>query len=88
MSNLLYEKLEQSIVELHDNVLIDDRINFTIGRRYMEAKRVGYRYIIVINAKAEESNSLYEFNDVQNDYKAYLNENELLQYIKQHTRFE
>uniref|UniRef100_A0A034VBT6 Probable proline--tRNA ligase, mitochondrial n=1 Tax=Bactrocera dorsalis TaxID=27457 RepID=A0A034VBT6_BACDO len=35
-----------------EDVLIDDRSNFTIGKRLLEAKRMGYPIIVVIGSKA------------------------------------
>lgn len=82
LAELLYVNLENKIARLKDNIMLDDRSNLTIGRRYLEAKRVGYRYIIVINNKSFEDDPLYEFNDVQVNSKVYFTENEIIDYIK------
>lgn len=37
-----------------DDVIVDDRINMTIGKRVFEAKRTGYPVIVVIGSKATD----------------------------------
>lgn len=79
--------LEHQIPHLKNNIAIDDRTSFTIGRRYLNAKRVGYRYIIVINQKSFENVPLFEFNDTHKMYKEYLTEAQLSDYIRKNTIF-
>lgn len=87
LANHLYITLEKQIHSLKDNTLIDDRTSFTIGRRYLDAKRVGYRYIIVINEKSFESDPLYEFTDTNENYRDNLTENQIIHYIRENTVF-
>ncbi|KAG5873365.1 hypothetical protein JTB14_022968 [Gonioctena quinquepunctata] len=86
-AELLYTKLEEIIPDFKGNVLLDDRSSLTIGRRFIDAKRVGYHYIIVINNKAADTPPLYELNDTKMNVQLYLKENELVDYIKQNTIF-
>lgn len=86
LAELLYVNLENKIARLKDNIMLDDRSNLTIGRRYLEAKRVGYRYIIVINDKSFEDDPLYEFNDINANSKVYFTENEIIDYINKNYR--
>ncbi|KAJ8984706.1 hypothetical protein NQ317_004967 [Molorchus minor] len=83
----LYVALEGQIEGLKDNVLLDDRLSLTLGRRFLDAKRVGYRYIVVINKRAADVVPLFEFNDIKTNTRLYLSENELLTYIKDNTVF-
>lgn len=82
------ESLYQKIGDLHtvfsNNVLIDDRINLTIGRRYLEAKKNGYPFILVLGKKTLEAQPLFEITDVINDKQLYLNENDLFMFLKGH----
>ncbi|XP_058825055.1 probable proline--tRNA ligase, mitochondrial [Topomyia yanbarensis] len=52
---------------LDSDVVVDDRISMTIGKRLMDAKKIGYPIVIVIGAKAAcESNELFEvYNQLQ-----------------------
>ncbi|XP_068250561.1 probable proline--tRNA ligase, mitochondrial [Palaemon carinicauda] len=43
-----------SIKSFQDDIIIDDRDTFTIGKRVMEAKKTGYPFIIVVGKKASE----------------------------------
>lgn len=80
----LYNNLETSLPHLKDNVLIDDRTSLTIGRRALDARRTGYRFIIVLNKKCMESPPLYELNDLARDQQLLLNEYSIVKYISDH----
>ncbi|XP_030753116.1 probable proline--tRNA ligase, mitochondrial [Sitophilus oryzae] len=84
----LYHNLESAFPCLKNNVLLDDRTSYTIGRRFIDAKRTGYRYIIVLNKKCGDAIPLYELNDLHKDQQLYLSENDLAKYIKENTDFE
>lgn len=77
--------MEAQVPELKDNVLLDDRLSLTIGRRHLDARRVGYRYVIAINQKASENIPLFELNDNKTNLQIYLDKNELFKYIKENT---
>ncbi|KAI4457943.1 mitochondrial ribosome protein l39/prolyl-trna ligase family member [Holotrichia oblita] len=64
------------------NILLDDRNHLTIGKRYLEARRMGYPYIIVIGSKATETNPLYELNEILTNKQHFLDKNELLQHFR------
>nr|CAI5855484.1 unnamed protein product [Callosobruchus analis] len=83
----LYKSLEDSIPSLKDNIVLDDRLSLTIGRRYLDAKRTGYRYIVVINEKSSGDKPLYEVNDTKETDRLYLSQEELVDYIRQNTKF-
>ncbi|KAK4883520.1 hypothetical protein RN001_006839 [Aquatica leii] len=74
----------ESIDSLKDNMLLDDRIQMTIGRRMVDARRVGYPYVIVIGAKSMEKNPIFELHNLTNDQVLYLNEEGLLVYLRKH----
>ncbi|CAG9818263.1 unnamed protein product [Phaedon cochleariae] len=79
----LYDQLEVQIHQLQDNVLLDDRSSLTLGRRLIDAKRVGYRFVIIINKRTLEPVPLYELNDLKKDVQLLLNETALIDYIRQ-----
>lgn len=78
----LYQLL-QEIPSLVNNILIDDRNTLTIGRRYLEARRVGYPYVVVIGKKATEDPAIYEIYDINKNVQMNFNQNALLSYLKQ-----
>ncbi|XP_072393861.1 probable proline--tRNA ligase, mitochondrial [Diabrotica undecimpunctata] len=82
----LYKKLEQRIPSLKDNVLLDDRTSLTIGRRHLDAKRIGYRFIVVIGKKSTDNPPLFELNDIENDTQLFLTEDALIEYIEKNIR--
>lgn len=82
LTEKLYLALE-SLPELNNDIIIDDRTTLTIGRRYLEARRMGYPFIVVIGKKAAEEAVLFEVNDVKRNSQMYLNEVAVVNYIKQ-----
>lgn len=86
MVESLYYKIENLDTIFSNNVLIDDRINLTIGRRYFEAKKNGYPFIIVLGKKTLETQPLVELTDLINGNQLHLNENDLLIYLKDNYR--
>lgn len=82
LAEILYNAIE-SIPGLNNDVLLDDRTGLTIGRRFLEARKMGYRFIVVIGKKATEETALYEITDLKLNSQLYLNETALVNYIKQ-----
>lgn len=78
----LYDYLTK--LGLQDDFIVDDRVNLTIGRRYVDACRLGYPIVIVIGNKSIEDPPLFELNNLNSKEKFYFNTNELLDYIKEH----
>ncbi|EEZ98764.2 probable proline--tRNA ligase, mitochondrial [Tribolium castaneum] len=77
----LYEKIETTC-NLQDNVLIDDRTNFTIGRRFLEAKKNGYPFIVTLGKKIVENPLLYEITNLKTNETLFLSENDLMNYLR------
>ncbi|KAF5290876.1 hypothetical protein FQA39_LY14556 [Lamprigera yunnana] len=77
----LYNMLE-TVNALKGNIIIDDRTQYTIGRRVIDALKVGYPFTIVIGAKSMEAIPLYELSDISTNETIYLNEEQLLAYVK------
>lgn len=86
LAEKLYNLIE-SLPQLENDVLLDDRTSLTIGRRFLDARKMGYRFIVVIGRKAVEETALFEITDVKLNSQLYLNETALVNYIKQnHTK--
>lgn len=79
-------KLYESLIDLglQDDFIVDDRVNLTIGRRYLEACQIGYPFVIVIGNKSTEDHPLLELNSLNSKEKFYFSISELLEYIKEH----
>lgn len=59
--------LTEDIYHQLDDAVVDDRTSMTIGKRLMEAKKLGIPHIIVIGAKAAESEPKVELIDTANN---------------------
>jgi len=63
------------------DVLVDDRTEFTIGRRMTDLKRVGVPFIVVVGGKFKTS-GLYEVVDVSHGKTEFLNASELTNFFE------
>lgn len=86
MPEKLYSNLEEKIPGLKNNILMDDRTSLTLGKRLLDAKRVGYQFSIIINKKSAEENPLFELIDIKNNKQLYLSKEALCDYIQQNFR--
>lgn len=76
----LYHSLN-SYTQLNGDVLYDDRSHMTIGRRFLEARRMGYPYVIVLGKRATENPPLLEVYIAKTNCTLYLTENDLTKLI-------
>lgn len=76
----IYAVLENYQV-LKEEIIIDDRSHMTIGKRVLEAKRVGYPFIIVLGSKSIENPPLLEIIDLKSNEQQYLTQDQLLSYF-------
>ncbi|XP_025416331.1 probable proline--tRNA ligase, mitochondrial isoform X2 [Sipha flava] len=53
----LYNNLTEIFGE---DIVVDDRTHMTIGKRFIEAKKLGFPFVIIVGKKVTESPSLYE----------------------------
>lgn len=49
------------------DVIIDDRVDMTIGKRFIDARKTGYPVVIIVGKNCLEDKPLVEVHDV---YKA------------------
>lgn len=82
MVDKIYSTLDQVFI-LKGNILVDDRTQLTIGRRMLDAKRMGYPYIIIVGSKVAEQVPLLEVNDLKNNSRLFLSQAQLLDYFKE-----
>ncbi|XP_050294059.1 probable proline--tRNA ligase, mitochondrial [Anthonomus grandis grandis] len=78
----LYRSLESHLPDLKYNILLDDRDSLTIGRRLLDCRRTGIRYIVVLNKMSCENPPIFELNDIVENKQLYLGKNEIITYIK------
>lgn len=67
-----------SIKALEDSIIVDNRTNLTIGKRLMDAKKMGYPLIIVIGSKAAEVEEKFEFHILNLRLTSELSFNDLI----------
>ncbi|XP_061175668.1 probable proline--tRNA ligase, mitochondrial [Saccostrea echinata] len=72
LTELLYEQL-QYIPSTAGEVIIDDRLSITIGRRIVDARCQGFPYAVVIGNKAIEREDGLEVIDIYSDNESITN---------------
>ncbi|KAK0094522.1 hypothetical protein PV326_010677 [Microctonus aethiopoides] len=82
------DKIIEMLYEKDIDFLIDDRIDLTIGRRMMDARRTGYPYIIVVGRTAMESNPLFELHDINNSQQSNISFDQLVDFFKSTNQVE
>ncbi|XP_060087855.1 probable proline--tRNA ligase, mitochondrial [Heteronotia binoei] len=56
----LYDCVAEAVPRLKEEIVFDDRIHLTIGKRLKDAKKLGYPYVIIGGKKALDEPSLFE----------------------------
>lgn len=81
----LYESLN-NLMNLDDNIVVDDRQSLTIGKRFLDAKKLGYPLIIVVGAKACENDPKFEVHLTNENQTTDLNYNDLVCFINDYKK--
>ncbi|KAG4072131.1 hypothetical protein HA402_015630 [Bradysia odoriphaga] len=81
LTDLVYGELTKT-QELSDDVVVDDRTGLTIGKRMLEAKRLGYPLIVVIGKDAAGVDGKYELHFTNTETVKRLSFDELLGEIR------
>jgi len=55
MAELLYDELVTKCPQLSTEVVIDDRLQLSIGQRFHHARAVGYPHVVVLGKKVSET---------------------------------
>ncbi|CAL1546346.1 unnamed protein product [Lymnaea stagnalis] len=63
---------------LRGEVVIDDRMSLTIGRRNVDGDRLGYPYIVILGVKALESPAQFEVIDVNRGETTFMSTDQLM----------
>ncbi|XP_061489105.1 probable proline--tRNA ligase, mitochondrial [Rhineura floridana] len=56
----LYDCIVEGVPQLKEEIVLDDRTQFTIGKRLKDANKLGYPYIIIGGEKVLDEPSLFE----------------------------
>jgi len=66
-----------------DDIIVDDRTHMTIGKRFIEAKKLGFPFVVVMGKKINETPSLYELYEANTDKSEHYELSNLINYLKQ-----
>ncbi|CAM1309055.1 PARS2 (predicted), partial [Pycnogonum litorale] len=82
-SSLMADHLYDVLSSIFPNdVIIDDRTNLSIGRRVLDAKRLGFPFVIVCGKHTLETLPKIELNDVYGSSRCLLTHSELIAKFK------
>ena len=81
----LYHSLN-NLLNPNDSIVVDDRESLTIGKRFLDAKKLGYPIIIVVGAKACENEPKFEIYLTNENQTTDLNYNDLICFINDYTQ--
>lgn len=59
-SNILFALYNDLIEIFGDDIVVDDRTHMTIGKRFVEAKKLGFPFVVILGKKINETPALYE----------------------------
>lgn len=65
------------------DVILDERGSVTVGKKLLEAKRVGYPYIVVFGKRSVEPVPVVELHDLHQNTQHFFTVAQLLDYLKQ-----
>lgn len=66
-----------------DDIVVDDRTHMTIGKRLIEAKKLGFPFVVVMGKKINENPSLYELYEASTNKLKHYELSNLINYLKQ-----
>lgn len=66
-----------------DDIVVDDRTYMTIGKRLIEAKKLGFPFVVVMGKKINENPSLYELYEANTKKSEHYELSNLISYFKQ-----
>lgn len=78
----LYYKLN-SIDCFRNDLIIDNRRDMTIGKRLLEARRIGYPFIVVIGRKALQPVPEFEVHHILTNAETSITETAVIEYLKE-----
>ncbi|CAO1434644.1 unnamed protein product [Diamesa serratosioi] len=81
----LYHSLN-NMLNFNDSIVVDDRESFSIGKRFIDAKKLGYPLIIVVGAKACGNEPKFEIFLTNENQTKDLSYNDLISFINDYTK--
>lgn len=85
LSEEVYRSLEAH-ESLHDEIIIDDRLSMTIGKRLMDVQKLGIPFIVVIGSKATEAEPLIEVHQVNESLCNLMTVSDAVNFITSHVK--
>lgn len=82
LSDQMYDSMTK-LPNLRNEVVIDDRIKNTVGKRIFQANAQGYPYIVVVGRKSLEDPSIFEVIDVKTGTTEFLTMGQVLDKVSQ-----
>ncbi|KAK2724308.1 probable proline--tRNA ligase, mitochondrial isoform X2 [Artemia franciscana] len=75
------EKRLSKSKEYNGDILIDDRTNLTIGKRFMEAKKTGYPFIVIVGKNALDQTPKFELENLVKQTNEQLTFDQLMTHL-------
>lgn len=66
------------IPNLAGEVVLDDRLKLSIGKRMIQAQQQGYPYAVILGKKALDDSPQFEFVDVYSKQTTFLTRDEIV----------
>lgn len=85
LSEDLYHSLD-SQESLKDEVIIDDRLSSTIGKRLKDVQRLGIPFIVVIGSKATDAEPQLEVHHVNESVCNHMTVSDTINYVTSHVK--
>ncbi|XP_074643763.1 putative proline--tRNA ligase, mitochondrial [Tubulanus polymorphus] len=78
LSEELYRDIDKELSGLRGEIILDDRLKMSIGKRKYEASRLGIPYVIILGKQALEDPPKYELVNVYEGSNIHLEKQQLL----------
>lgn len=79
-SEEIYRLLESQTM-LKDEIVVDDRISTTIGKRLRESKKLGIPFVIIIGSGASEDDPKLEVHHLNENFSSYMTVSEAINFV-------
>lgn len=80
--NSLFSLYSNLTEVFQDDIVVDDRTHMTIGKRFVEAKKLGFPFVIALGKKITENPSLFELYESETKQSEYFELNDLINFLK------
>lgn len=76
----IYKELESNVA-LRDEVVVDDRLNMTIGKRLRDTQKLGIPFVIVIGKEAAEMEPRLEIHHLNSNFSSHMTMSAVISHI-------